>query len=133
MSARPLVEPGFRCERFPVTESTKGATDGDAKWAELISWLEEIQRLLPLYGKGEDRETCQRVIDEISRCRREEAALAELTSLKPAVRQCLGGTRSFLRVVSAGHVDLTPELRAELVEMVREISEIVMAHDLVDC
>jgi hypothetical protein len=98
--------------------------------ADLIAWLEEIQRMLPLYGKTEDKGICQQLIDEMNRCRREEAALAELVAHGPAVRQCLGGTRSFLRALAAGHVELTPELRVELVEMVREISEIVMAHDL---
>ncbi len=112
------------------TRETISKRERDAQWADLIAWLEEIQRLLPLYGKTEDRGICQQVIDEMSRSRREEAALADLVSLGPAVRQCLGGTRSFLRAIAAGHVELSPELRVELVEMVREISEIVMEHDL---
>lgn len=112
------------------TRQTASASERDAQLADLIAWLEEIQRMLPLYGKTEERGICEQLIDEMKRCRREEAALAELTSHGPAVRQCLGGTRSFLRAIAAGHVDLTPELRAELVEIVREISEIVMAHDL---
>jgi len=112
------------------TRRASAASERDAQWGDLIAWLEEILRMLPLYGKTEDKGICEQLIEEMRRCRREEAALAGLTSLGPAVRQCLGGTRSFLRAIAAGHVELTPELRTELVEMVREISEIVMAHDL---
>jgi hypothetical protein len=101
-----------------------------AQWEEFLDWLTEMQRVLPLYGKTEDREICARLIAVLRQRQEEDAALAGLREWGPAVRQCLGGTRNFFRAIAAGHVDLTPELRAELIDMVREISEIVMAHDL---
>jgi hypothetical protein len=89
-----------------------------------------MSRDLPLYGMHDDVEVASRLHAELRGIDREEAAFQKLHGMSPAVRQCFGGTRNFLRAIAAGHVELTPDLRAELVEVVREISEIVMAHDL---
>ena len=48
----------------------------------------------------------------------------------PQVQGCFADMHSFLRAIALGYVELTPEIRAELTEMVREVTEIIMHHDL---
>ncbi len=100
------------------------------RWTEFILWLNEMSRDLPLiYGKYEDGEICDRLIAALRGLEEEDRAFAEF-ALGPAVQQCFGGVHSMLRAVGAGYIELTPALRAELVAMVREVTQVVMTHDL---
>ena len=108
----------------------EGPAAGLDRWQEFIAWLGEMSRDLPLiYGKDADGEMCDRLLGELRRNQAEDAAFAAV-AMGPALQQCFGGIHSLVRAVSAGYVELTPELRAELTGLVSEVGEVIMRHDL---
>ncbi len=94
-----------------------------------IAWLERIAENLSSAGASGHLMTCEKLIADLRKTIRAEAR-APVSPLQPEIHQCLGGMRSILRAVRAGELALDPELRRDLVELVSEITESVLAHDL---
>jgi hypothetical protein len=94
-----------------------------------VAWLERVAESLAGAGAASHLMNCERLIGELRRIIRHEET-RELGPLRPEIELCFGGMRSILRAVRAGELPLSPELRSGLVELVREITELVLDTDL---
>ena len=101
--------------------------DTEHRLERFVTWLEQIASSLARSGLSTHLMNCEQLIAELRRTIRSETPEP---LLGPEIRQCMGGMRSILRAVRAGQLHLDPDLRREMVELVAEITESILEHDL---
>lgn len=92
-----------------------------------VHWLERVNTELARSKAIKHVYICEQLIGHLRERIETESKRTRPTEV---VRQGIGGVRSVLRAVRAGEVALDDELRAELIELVRDITASVLDADL---
>ncbi len=95
-----------------------------------VQWLESVASALSSAGSLPDLMMCERLLAELRKTMADPQSQPTMGAYGVEIRACLGGMRSIVRALSCGQLPLDRALRTELIDLVRDISEALITHDL---
>jgi hypothetical protein len=127
VSSNPFRAATVRADLELIASADARAHAAEHGLGRFVDWLERVNQELARSNAVKHVYICEQLIGQLRERIDRETGANHPTEV---VRQGIGGVRSVLRAVRAKEIDLDEDLRADLVELVRDISAAVLSADL---